>query len=260
MSNMKSFKEYINPEKAKKHTIPEPIHYRFIGEPIPKDYKHKRKKKHLEEARKRNINTYFDKNDNRHLGKTNDEITDKLSETNKYTEGQDEAVDRYTSESEGPHRKSWTHYKINKSLIKNGAPPKKYHKLVRYLDSAINRNRIPHDVQTYSGTTFDPREKLDEKGRMKSPAYISTTHDKRKALGFASYNAAFARHLHDDLHMIHFHLKAGDPATHVHYHSMMYEHETIVKRGVTLQHHKTETHWDPHLEQFVHVHHMSIVK
>lgn len=130
------------------------------------------------------------------------------------------------------------------------------------LDSVIKKSPINRDLHCYSGTSFDPREHLDQHGHMHSPAYISATHRKDKAYAFTSgkHDPVKNRNVR---HIIHFHLKKGDPAHHIgeksHLHS---EHETIIARDTKLKYHGTMTYTNGRSDHpnLVHVHHMSIVR
>jgi len=264
---MKTFKEHKKEKDEEKVGIaPDAIHFRDIARGTAPTFIHFRdvakkitsKIKGLKEAVNDlgSLNGWFKKRDNEHLSnKTSDvshhkEVTKQISSTNNFSPEHVKHVERYADMSSD----------INKSLIKNsGAPAKKHEKSVAGLDDAIDKNRIQKPLTVYSGTSFNPEKHIDKKGHMRSPAYISATHDKRVAAGYAqqSEKNPMSR---KPRHIIQFNLKAGDPATHISQHSAYTdEHETVIRRGVTLQHHGTESHWDNNNENWYHVHHMSIV-
>jgi hypothetical protein len=142
---------------------------------------------------------------------------------------------------------------INKKLISGSDLTDNDKKVVGHLDSAIDKNPISHDIHTYAGIGFDPTKHTDKNGRMKSPSYISVTHDKDIAHSFTSK--------HDDgiHHIMHLELKAGDPAAHIAEHShRSHEAETLIKRGVTLQTHGHEDYEEGGKKY--RVHRMSIAK
>lgn len=242
---------YIEKMEDSDNTTPEPIHFRDVVKNSLKKHK-----KHIKEAvgDLGNLKDWFKKRDNTHLSnKTSEtshnvEVSKQIASTNNFTPEHVKHVERYADMSND----------INKSLIKNsGSPAKKHEKSVEGLDDAINKNKITKPLTAYSGTSFNPLKHTDKKGRMKSPAYISATHDKKVAAGYAQS----AGKIGDHRHIIRFDFKPGDPASHISHHSAFGgEHETVVRRGVTLQHHGTESHWDNNEETWYHIHHMSIAK
>ena len=259
---MKRFKQYV---KDKKGVAPEPIHFRDVGKgvaPAPIHFRDvaKNEKKSIKEAvgDKGDFKNWMkDRSDNEHLSKKpraeshQKEVGQKLAASNKFTPEHVGHIERYADMS----------HDVNMSLIKGkGTAAKKHEKVTSGLDDAIDKNRIQHPVVTYSGTSFDPRKHVDEKGRMKSPAYISTTHDREVAAGYAQ-NTAGGPGKRAERHIIRLQLHPGDPATHIAHHSAFpAEHETVIKRGTTLQHHGTEEHWDNNTESWYTIHHMSVAK
>lgn len=214
----------------------------------------------LEEAVKPG-KSFFKTNDNEHLGKTTVQITNKLREGSKFTGDEETAITEYTGHYEGndaKDRSSWHSHQINNALARGKQVTKaKNKRILAGMDSAIANNPIRHRVSTYSGVSFDPRTKLDEKGRFTSPAFISTTHDKSIAKTFAyGGHRSFS-----PTHIIHFHLEPGDPAAHIsHKSAVPAEHETIIGRGTTLQHMGTDSQWDAENEHYVHTHKFKLVR
>lgn len=279
---MKSFKDYtkeVKKEEEGSGLMPVPIHFKTVDEiePIEADgiapdtihFKGVAKglKQKLNEA-KTGTGVDFrswmkDRSDNAHLSKKttrdphNNEVAKKLDSTNNFSDEHLTHVKNYTGGTDEVSNST----KINKDLIKNkGEPSKKHKKTAEGLSKAINDNRVQHEVHVYSGTSFDPREHMDKKGRLKSHAFISATHDREVAAGF-SQKAARKRGSYGPAHIIKIHLKPGDPATHVSRQSQWAdEHETVVDRNTTLQYHKTTSHWSPGEERWYHIHHMSVAK
>lgn len=281
---MKTFKQHTKEKKLKdgegSGVIPAPIHFKHFADidigtgtiPAAIHFKHihKKKKEKLDEAKKTKVkeNPFHrwidDTSDNEHLstlGNNNNrhrEISNKLDSTNKFTANHEDAIKGYTNDSAGGEPGSQT---INKPLISGKFSSKTHQKNVeshaKQIDKAIDKNRIQHDVHVYSGTSFDPMKHMDEKGRLHSPAYISATHSRPVAAGYAQSGGEG----YNMRHIMHIHVKKGDPATHVSRVSdFSGEHETLIKRGTTLQHHGHEDHGDSDAEHWYRIHHMSIVK
>lgn len=250
---MKSFKEYIKEENTI-GSIPFPIHFKYVNKntgtiPSAINFKYV-----VKEAAKKSKNTgysgWLKTNDNSHFTKKDPrDISDILHKDNNFTPEHKKELYNYVDNSNA----------LNKKLIKNkGRVIGSDKKMADNLDAAIDKNPIKHDLHVYSGAGFDPREHI-KNGKMHSPAYLSTTHFKSMADEFA-YSAASNKDQHEN-HIIHIHLKKGDPATHISKLNPDYEHEheTLIKRGVTLKHHGTESHTNDEGDTF-HIHHMSIIK
>lgn len=276
---MKTFKQHTKEKKKEEGSglAPAPIHFKHFQElvdvqptgvvPTAIHFKNILKDKKLNEAKSStgpDFKSWMkDRSDNASLSKKttrdahNKEISKTLDSTNNFSDEHLTHVKKYTSGTKEVSNST----KINKDLIKNkGEPSKTHKKTAEGLSNAINNNRVQHSVHVYSGTSFDPRQHMDKKGRLKSHAFISATHDKEVAAGFAQ-RAARERGGYGPAHIIKVHLKPGDPATHVSKHSEWGdEHETVINKGTTLQHHKTTSHWSPGEERWYHIHHMSVAK
>lgn len=274
---MKTFKQHTKEKKKEEGSglAPAPIHFKHFEElvdvqptgvvPTAIHFKNILKDKKLNEAKEgSDFKSWMkDRSDNAHLSKKttrdphNNEVAKKLDSTNNFSDEHLTHVKNYT----GGTNEVSNSTKINKDLIKNkGEPSKKHKKTAEGLSNAIDKNRVQHEVHVYSGTSFDPRQHTDKKGRLKSHAFISATHDREVAAGFAQ-RAARERGGYGPAHIMKIHLKPGDPATHVSRQSQWKdEHETVVNRNTTLQHHKTTSHWSPGEERWYHIHHMSVAK
>ena len=232
---MKTFKQYTKEKRENgAGEIPAPIHFKYGN--------------HL--RLNEEVSDWLKKTDNEHLSThnmpdiRNREISSKLAGSKKKRPEHSEAITNYTGSESG---------ELNARLIKKKKLSKEHAEVAGGLDKAIDNNPLPVKASTYSGVSFDPRKHLDKNNRMYSPAYISTTHDKNVAHTYSQQGSG-------DRHIIKFHLKKGDPATHVEgYSEHQGEYETIIKRGQTLQHEKTESHQDSKTKTTLHVHHMSIV-
>lgn len=241
---MKTFKQYIKTKKEK-GVIPSPIHFKHFEESYVDNIK--------EEAPE--SSKWAKENDNSHISNTgfsfkdNDKVSEHLHQGENLDHSDHEHIASYTGSKAGP--------RINKALMSGGLKTKKHKDTVEKLDGIIDKNRLRTRLHTYSGVTFDPTEHTDEKGLMKSPSYISTTHDKTIAAGFAEAKTKKSSKVQ---HVIHFQLEKGDPAFHIGQHSdYPEENETLIKRGVTLRHHG-HTDYPTWGGKTLRVHKMSIVR
>lgn len=254
-SPKESFYKKLNSlrQKSKHEDEPIIIHFKHV---------HSNNNAYLKEmaASSQRSQDFFKTNDNAHLGSTSKQISKKLGEDNDFSDEEKKAITAYSGHHDGDDpkdRTSWHSYQINNALARGKKVPKRHEGTVAGLDSAIANNPIRHKVSTYSGVSFDPRTKLDKKGRMKSSAFISSTHDKKVSRGFSYGGHTSFR----PTHTIQFHLRPGDPATHISQHSHLGgEHETVIGRNATLEHMHTDSHWDPDNEHWTHIHHMRIVR
>jgi hypothetical protein len=250
---MKTFKEYVKSKKyivKKVNDIPsisEPIHFKHVKG------KNRKKKKPLKEDVPK-IHDWIKKNDNHELGKTSDEISDKIKK-NGFNNVQQEAINAYTIKSEDLNK-----HLINPNPNERGYKREYYEHHAEILDSAIDSNRIDHKIHVYSGVSFDPEKLKNKDGLIRSPAFISATHDKAMAHGFAKESD-----ITPTQHILHFHLEPGDPAAHIAHHSNFQgrdsEHETIIKRGAVLKYHSSQ--YIPSsvdMPVAVRIHHVSIHK
>lgn len=224
---MKSFKDFmLEMKKGGSGVIPAPIHFRHVGDA----------KNNIEEAL---IHNWADVNDNNHIPRRAD-MDDVLGRP-KLSKEQHHNIKSYTTSS----------FRLNHFLVHNQPLEDRQKEQIKHLDSAIDNNRIKTRVHTYSGVGFDPTKHMDSEGRLHSPAYISTSHDKRIATGFA----VPVDGIH---HIIHLHVDAHGPAMNIPNDiSGLHEHEILLKRGVTLQHHG-HTDYDAANRRY-RIHKMSVV-
>ena len=239
---MKSYKQFHKGKEIEVGVIPAPIHFKHTSNhevPSPIHFKHM----DLEEERAGNYDAWKDTNENSHLGHTNNGIRKKLTTGHDLTN--DERINTliYTRSSKP----------LNKKLIERTPLTGGHKDMASSLDSAIARHPMKHKLHVYSGLSFNPEEHTDEHGKMHSPAYISATHSKDEAHSFTTQH----RGIH---HIARITLHPGDPAIHVSpYSASPHEDETIIKRGVTLQHHGSSDYTDPEGFRY-RVHNMSIAK
>lgn len=283
---MKSFKSFILEMKKNEddvYVIKHPIHFK---------HDHKKEKISLdeifddlrEEVDLQNPNSEFSKkyihvNDNTNLGglkkfepeppnpkkaslanigHLNDQVNRIISTQKPFSKRQIKAIGHYTTDKGSRE--------INHNLLaqkhnpKNVTPlPATHQTTIKNLDDAIKNNpvKIPHSV--YSGISEDLGKQFMKKKRVHSPAYISASLDKKTARFFANKKLEKTEKIPEQ-HYLHIHLKPGDPATHISEHSWHTpERETIIGRGVTLKHIKTEKFKGAE-GSTVYVHHVRIAK
>jgi len=241
---MQKFKQFIKTNFKKAPSIPSAINFKFIesiGEtPMPIHFKNQ-----MDESvgQFKNYDAWKDTNENRKLGNTNTTIRKKLSAGHNLTDDEKIHITKYTKGS----------LSLNKNLIHGKEPKEGHGETIRHLDTAIDKHPLQHDVHVYSGLGFDPTDHTDKDGRMHSPAYISTTHDKETAHSFTTAHRG-------TYHVARISLSKGDPAIHVsQYSDNPHEDETIIKRGVTLQHNGHEDHKDADGNRY-RIHNMSVVR
>ena len=195
------------------------------------------------------------KKDNTGIGDKSSDISKRLSASApKHTEEQKHALKYYTGSSQGAtngeHHPSSEdiNYPLIKARKSKNPVPKEIEHTVKHLDAAT-AHPIGHDLHVYSGVGFDPRHHLTgpkdaSHGLLKSPAFISTTHDKSTADNFAGMGAE--NRGQRTKHILHIHLKAHDHAAHVsHLAHDRGEHETILPRNTRLKVNRTpDTHVD----------------
>jgi hypothetical protein len=135
------------------------------------------------------------------------------------------------------------------------------------IDSAISKNKAPHDLHIYSGTPHDPRKIKNANGVVHHPSYLSTSLNPHIAHTFADDNREYKdnldnREIHN--HIMEIHVPKNHPGV---YNSqpgvgISAEREYILPRGSNLKYHGTDTevikndHGDTIHR---HTHHMSVL-
>ena len=193
-------------------------------------------------------NNWLLRDTNQHLttvakgrGDYNSSISKKLHADNNFSDDHIKAIQNYSKSSKS----------LNQALINNETLSDEQAHLVHHLDDAIDKNRIKHRMTLYSGLGFDPREKADSEKIIKTPSYLSTSHEKLTA-DRGTKNTY-------DKHMLQIHAKPGDPITHISGVSNYgYEHEAILGRNTKLKLKKTEEYYDNHTDSNVYVHHVTL--
>jgi hypothetical protein len=243
---MKTFKQYqkVYEERKNRAIIASPIHFKYVESrgQIPSAI-HFKGTENLKESRGGNYEEWRDTDENGKLGRTSRTIVGKLTKGHSLTDDEKSGINKYTKVSK----------KLNKNLIDNVKLAPEHNKISSSIDSAIDRHPIQHGLHVYSGLGFDPTDHTDEKGRMHSPAYISATHTKDVADSFTFKHR-------DVFHIARISLQPGDPAIHVSpYSNSPHEDETIIKRGVTLQHNGHQDYVDEKGQRH-RIHNLSIAR
>jgi len=269
---MKKLRQIITEIHKRNHrsgVIPSPIHYRFFSnkssdevfqnvseettadekpKPLGKNWLNKSDNKEHQEYKP---SEYDDGGVGDKIGEHNNFTKEHLGAIRAYAEHHDDDPNKYEPAVEKTHS-----HQINMSHIKGTPLREELKKVDGGLSSAIRNNKLRHNLVTYSGTSFDPREHVDEHGIMKSPGYISSTHNKHIAKSFADYKARGSK---APRHIIQFHLKAGDNAAYIGDVSPKEdEYETVIHKGQSLRHLGTETYTHKGIQY--HIHHFEIAK
>lgn len=279
---MKSFKEYILEEKKNSGVIPQPIHFKHVHK------KHKKKKVvkeslSLDQAdsvvskwkkEPHPLDTWLNKNDNSHLAhekdftygdtggqdheKRHQAIREKLTQNVNLDDDHKQAIHAYTDGSQGMnHALMEIHHDLENNTYRDDSNDEKngvHH--IETLDDAIHSNPAPHDYHAYSGLGFDPRDHI-KNSRLYSPSFISATTNKSVANQFANTNRK-TNEL-EDKHIMHLHIKKGDPALHLPETEGTHPHEfeTIIASDRHLKHLGTKT-LNPNDSRKIHIHHFEI--
>jgi len=128
---------------------------------------------------------------------------------------------------------------------------------VKSFDKTVGRNKLKHDMHVYSGVTWHPGDvaKQHPDRHVHLPAYTSTTLSKDVAHAFATGDSENATHV------IHFHLKKGQPGKYVEHHTENPgEHEFIMPRNTTIKiHPRPDRYEDAISGNVTHVWHAHVV-
>ena len=118
-----------------------------------------------------------------------------------------------------------------------------HHLNLHHLDSAIERNKLPTSMKTYSGITFDPRKLLDSRNKLHMPAYTSSSTNRGVAAIYSTPQGDDGDH-----HIIQIHHPKGSTGLYIgddEDTSGFQQKEHISPRGMTLHINPTpEVHED----------------
>lgn len=231
---MKRFKDFIKSDNKKIHVVlAQPSH----GKHAQTIDILKQKKQNIRES---TLDSWVAHNENKHLGSSNEEISEKLHATApKLTDSHKQAIAQYSMNSA-----------INKNLVKSAktgdsSSLEKHHPLLNKLDSALAKSKLKRDLHVYHGTKrWNPgREAKKGNGLIKLPAYTSTTHHKGIAQSFAWGDDGAEKN-----HILHIHLKPGDKASYIGHVSNNPDDETLLPRNTVLRvHPKPDIHGSTHI-------------
>jgi len=203
-------------------------------------------------------------NENSHLGNNVEEVHQKLDMPREKFES--------TPSYDHVHNYTCSSNTLNRNLIKKakGMDPFKsekwedsgvrrnrrylkqvHNEKVKDIDEALKHHTLDHDLHVYHGTdAFNPDElaKQHPQRKIKSAAYMSTSIDKEKAMGFAGKepgNAEPYQSAHSDSHILHVHLKKGQHGMYLGSHSNFEkEKEFLLPRNTTMKVHPEPTVMD----------------
>lgn len=199
--------------------------------------------------------SWFDVNDNSHVGQTDTEIEHKMKQSHPNTDETESGhLRKYSDDSSGLNTTLFTSHKFRKPLEDKICGHE-----VKSLDKAVSKYKLGHDLHVYSGVGFHPGHVSAKhpEGHIHLAAYTSTSTSKRTAQNFAEPDDE------GESHVIHIHLKKGQKGRYMHGKSTYNEHESeyLLPRNTTLKvHPKSETHYDPKYGLTTHIWHAHVVK
>lgn len=132
---------------------------------------------------------------------------------------------------------------INSSLIKNHKKdtpiPDNLTDDINHLDNLTKNHELHRPITTYSGLGFDPRNHINEKGIMYSPAFMSSSINPVTADSFAKALDEKGTRKYDIegsyRHMVKIRHNKGDPGYYLGDHSKLdHEKEFLIPRGVDI--------------------------
>jgi hypothetical protein len=243
-------KEEKTPMYHKGAYVPdEPIHFKMGSDKKSTKTRHHVKEEHHEYT----LYKWKDHNDNSHLGRDDNEISEKLKEKTKKFDSSEQknAVKDYTKNSSD----------VNDSLIEHHKDPtahinSHHNDKIKGLDTATN-HPIGHHVSLYSGLGFNPANHITGENHVHLPAFTSMTHNKHVADNFAQGKSY--KFPNEDRHILHLHMRPEDKGIHIpHVSEYDTEHETILPRRTTIKiHHEPEIYHDSEGKK-VHIWHSHI--
>lgn len=150
---------------------------------IPAAFVHYKDQTSLDE----DIDHWAVKNDNNH------KAIDNIDFDATHTEDDKTHLYRYTAASTELNRALFRAHKEGQEVPNEFHSPNNFHfKNVTHdlkgLDAAVGRNKLDHDLVSYSGIRWEPSDKIGPDGKVHLPAYTSTTLNKDTALSFTAPN------------------------------------------------------------------------
>jgi hypothetical protein len=188
-----------------------------------------------------------------------DKISAALSEIHNtpLTEEEEKLVNSYTrGTSEGNKHNELCSSELNHALIDEKKLSGRQQKLYGLLSQLANRP-FGMNVSLYSGLGFDPRKHIKD-GTLRSPAFLSFTHDRDVALSFGT------QHLNsnsgdEEHHYMHVMMGSEDKGAFIgHRSNVREEHETILPPKTELRYLGTRLH--DHYGRQIHLHHFEPVR
>jgi len=263
---MKTFKNFLKKEIG---IFPSPVHFRYITTPVNITTPVIRENQVYDPDDPKLTGSWLkDKGENG--GKSVDEMSkllsgrkgDRLVPNGSYFH---KFIQEYTDDS-GINEALHEEFRTGKKLTR------RHRKLRNALEEITQIFPLNRNLTVWSGIGHDPREHVDEKGVIRSPAFISATHCKDTAIKYAMWNTDAQNEDRKKrreppertLHLLQINLHAskdqtGDLAHFVGARSdHPHEHETII-HPVSFKYLRTETHTlhKPNgVAYTTHIHHM----
>jgi len=242
------------PPELKAGIIPEPIEFRggnrkYVSRnsgvaPFAINFRDGRRGQNIkEENDEKSFHDWLNQKSNTHIepgtnGADNaHNVSDELIKSSPNLNDHETYAIKYYSAGSGP---------LNQELLDhhNGKIDKissKHEELARHIHTATS-HPIGHELDTYSGLGFDPRNHVGTSGHLYSPCPISTSNSKSVAHGFTSSSISGTDIKPKERHILHVHLQPHDHALHIEH--LTYnpgEYETMIPPKTTLHIHHTPT-------------------
>ncbi len=141
----------------------------------------------------------------------------------------------------------WEKHKDNNYSTFSNNTDYDYGKDIQNIDHNLSSFKTPHKLSLYSGTKrYDPRERMNDKGILYHPAYLSTSINKRMALNFGHKKTEW--HNSGDKnefgifhhHILKIHVPKDHPGAYIdHISRNKGEYEFLLPRGLNLKYRGT---------------------
>lgn len=197
--------------------------------------------KHLRESENK---TYFQKNENDHIGETYDHVAKVLNSHQIRKEGEHGILHDHTAGSRMANKELWRSYHAGTKPPTRIGSMTSHETNVEKLDKAVGRNELKQPLHVYTGISTDPRPVIAKhEGIYHIPAYSSTSIKPEVARNFAAQQTATHPELERSLkkegmqgHILHIHLHKGMKGAFVDKETKYkQEHEFLMPRDTSLK-------------------------